>query len=173
MAHVRVLRVRRQFSVTSARSSRAHVTPPPRHSSWACSTGCPANGALSDLRASRLAAALDGSPPSSASTHASVAGASARHAMLRGPGDTWSKRRDTCSSSGESSSSLATLPVRSHTSVRLGKAPSGTRYEYGRCVVSISSQFPSGDGATRVRSAGCPRRVDCPSSETSATCDVR
>jgi hypothetical protein len=50
--------------------------------------GVPANGAASERTASCRATLAAGSPPSSASTQASVAGASARQATLRGPGVT-------------------------------------------------------------------------------------
>ena len=111
---------------------------------------------------SRFATFLRGSPSSSASTSWSVAGASARQEMPRMPGVVASRALGRFSRRGASLISFTSLPARSHTSVRRGNRDIGTWYENGRCKVSTSRYWPSGDGAAPWWSPGAPSRVTLP-----------
>ena len=88
--------------------------------------GSAVNGASSESTRSRTAARRRGSPPSCASAHTSVAGASDRHSTLRGPTGTASNEEGRSSVRGMSATSFTWRPAMSHTAVSVGKLKAGT-----------------------------------------------
>ncbi len=131
-----------------------------RHSVFATSVGAAVNGAASVISLSRCGTVAFGSPPSSASTHAIVAGTFGCQRHERGPGST--PPFGTVSATGRSAIVFTTPPLRSHTSTAVGKSSYGTSHENGRLTRAISTKLPSGEGAKVWKMPGRPSGVRAP-----------
>ena len=154
---MRVHRRARSFSVNSTAPPSVHETLPTRYSVRASSDGAAVNGALIATTLSRCGTLVFGSPLSSASAQTTVAGASACHWKLRGPGIT--PPLGTLSATGNCATCFTDAPCRSHTSTLAAKFWYGTSHEYGRFKRRTRMNWPSGDGAAVTKTAGVPTAV--------------
>ena len=144
---VRVHRVGRSFSVSSAVPSAVHEMPPKRYSVRAISSGAPSNGAACASTRSRCGTVARGSPPSSASAHTRVAGRVGSHVWRRGPVGT--PPMGTASARGSRAIDATISPLRFRTVTSFGKLLARTSHENGRSTSTVRSCSPLGEALTR------------------------